>query len=175
MLGDGPAPGDYQFTSNGAGDNGEEEPEEDPGIGGLAIDSGASNAAYGRGHNVELTSAILNRHQDLHPAFLQHGEYNPSSAPTDTGSIITDETRHALGQPQQYVAYGPNGQRQQRVQSVINASETASNATSAYGTAATTESRDGWAKVKSRKMPVQAPDVLTQGSADERFTPKRYD
>lgn len=141
----------------------------------MATDFGASIAAYGRGHNVELTSTVLNRLQDLQPSFPQQSEYNPSSAPTDLGSVITDETRRARGQPQHYVAYGPNGQRQQRVQSVVTASETASNATSAYGTTATTTSRGGWAKVKSRKMPVQAPDLLTQGKGDERFAPKRYD
>lgn len=169
------APGDYQFESNGPGDDGEEQPQEDPGVGGLATDFGGSIAANGRGHNVELTSTVLNRHQDLHPSFPQQGEYNPSSAPTDMVSVITDETRRARSQPQHYVAYGPNGEKQQRVQSVTTASETASNATSAYGTTATTTSRGGWAKVKSRKMPIQAPDLLTQGKGDQRLAPKRYD
>lgn len=97
--------------------------------------------------------------------------------PTDTASISGGDTRRSGRQPQTYIAYGPDGERQQRAQSVVTASETASIATTAAGTAASATATKwrSWPKINGRKMAVQAPDFLTYGKADENFAPKRYD
>lgn len=108
--------------------------------------------------------------------------YGLSSAPSDTGSIASTDSRVAhqskptktYTHTKPYTAYGPVGQVQQRALSGVTASETASVATATTATPIPT-TRSGWAKVSSRKVAVEAPDVLTRGKVDEKVEPKRYD
>lgn len=141
----------------------------------MASDSGASIAARGRARNIGLTSSLLNRHDHFNPCFTQEGDFNTSSAPTVTASVGADEIHCLRRQPQTYTAYGPNGQTQQRAQSVYTVSDTAADITSSSAATAVATKRSGWAKPPSRKMPVQAPDFFTHGKTDESFAPKRYD
>ncbi|KAJ4423448.1 hypothetical protein N0V82_001921 [Gnomoniopsis sp. IMI 355080] len=175
VLGEEAAPDNYKFESNGLNDEAEDQLEEAPGSSGLASDSGASIAARGRARNVDLTASLLNRQNHFNPRFLREGNSNPSSAPTDTASVGADETHRLRRQPQTYTAYGPNGQTQQRTQSVYTVSDTATNITGSSAVTAVAANRGGWAKPPSRKMPVQAPDFFTHGKTDESFGPKRYD
>lgn len=175
VLGEDAAPDNYKFDSNGPEDESEGQLEGGHGVGGLASDSGASIAARGRSRNVDLTSSILNRHDYTNPCFPQEGYSIASSAPTDTASIRTNETHRQRGQPQTYLAYGHNGQTQQRAQSTYTVSDTATDVTNSSAATASAANRSGWAKVNGRKMPVQAPDFLTHGKTDENFAPKRYD
>lgn len=159
------APGNYKFESNSP----------NQGVGRLATENAASITAWGRGRNVGLTSDILNRYNECNPCLSRDGGFNSSSAPTDTAIVNSDESRGPRRQPQKYIAYGPNGQKQQRAQSVVTASEASSVDSGATGALAIATNRSGWAKIKGRKMTIQAPDLLTGGRADETFAPKRYD
>lgn len=118
---------------------------------------------------------MLNRHDYTNPCFPQDDDFNASSAPTDTASVGTEETHRLRRQPQTYVAYGPNGQTQQRAQSVYTVSDAATDAPSSSAATTIATNRGGWAKVNGRKMPVQAPDYLTYGKTDTDLAPKRYD
>lgn len=148
--------------------------------------------------NVDLTAGLLNAHNRL---LSSERAYGAESAPSDTGSDTSTESRARVRQRQQtqlrplYTAYGPAGQVQRRAPSVSpNAgasgqsqrhapaveSTAANRRTSGKTAAAATSSdvpltRSGWTKIPSRKMALEAPDLLTRGRVDEDAEPKRYD